>query len=461
MLKSTAYERMRGEHPAEFAPASVSFTHDARSAIDRRNSFRVKAALVYQAITGHHANDDMLRANQLLLALTKACHSSIHASKQENAGNVRTETVIKQETEVDAQNANPADTNGSTPKEEKAELIDEGWDEEHKRVVDSIFLVVGFLPRLMDAINRSVDIEGVDESFKSGLMHEIVTDVIKLENQLPLKGLIDVTGVVERVINDTIGRKEFKNVKDSISGEYKLAFSQGTFGNVIHSFCWYYSPFFSKKAPAPPEGMFKSVATDATMATRTLLDCLHQSVAPAPGQGTRATGRPSRMPAARELRRSGVRFQDSERGRAEVEFREQWKTVLLPALVYDFKLATVARNLLAREYEEQSKPVTRYFQMMNELVEDATDVRVLCRAGVVRRGSSGAQEVHELIKNIDGHATYPSVYMAMDREIEKVKQYHDKRMKNFFVRNRPGVIWASSVAAVSVVAIVAARKKRG
>uniref|UniRef100_A0A0A9GZG1 Uncharacterized protein n=1 Tax=Arundo donax TaxID=35708 RepID=A0A0A9GZG1_ARUDO len=467
MLKSTAYERMRAEHPAEFAPASVFFTHDAGSAIDRRNSFRVKAALVYEAITGHHVDDHMLRANRLLLALAEACHSAIHdhgSSQQKDPGNVPTGAEGSKHEDKGADgSADPpvADTKETTPKEEKAELTDEGWDEEHKRVVDAIFLVVGFLPRLRDAIGNSVDRDGVDESFKSRHMHDIVTDVIKLENQLPLKDLLDVAGVVEGVINETIGREEFKDIKNSI-GDYKLAFTRESFGDVIHGFCWYYSPFFSKKEAAPPrDNPFKDVAADATMAARTLLDCLHQSTVPAPGLREPATGRPSRMPAARELRRSGVRLQASENGCAEVKFKEQWTTLWLPALAYDFKLATVARNLLAREYEEQSKPVTRYFQMMNEIVEDVADVKVLRRAGVVRAGSSGAQEVHELIKKIDGHATYPSVYMAMDREIEKVRQHHNKRMKNFFVRNRPGVIWASSVAAISVVAIVAARKKRG
>ena len=82
---------------------------------------------------------------------------------------------------------------------------------------------------------------------------------------------------------------------------------------------------------------------------------------------------------------------------------------------------------------------------------------------MVRGGSSGEQEVHELKadQNIDGHSTYPFVYMAMDREIDKVREYHDQRMANFFVRNRPGVIWASSVAAISMAAIVATRRKRG
>jgi hypothetical protein len=29
--------------------------------------------------------------------------------------------------------------------------------------------------------------------------------------------------------------------------------------------------------------------------------------------------------------------------------------------------------------------------------------------------------------------------MAMDRDIDKVRQYHNQRMANFFVCNRPGV----------------------
>ena len=455
MLGSTAYERMRAEHPAEFAPASVFFTHDPRSAVDRRNSFRVKAALVYEAVTGHHVDDHMQRAGSLLLALARECHARIQApTTTGDAGGAPPEGG-----DAPPSPANPAAKGGkSNP---PAEVTDEGLDETQKRVVDGVFLVVGFLPKLKEAIARSADRDGVDESFKSRHMQDIVTDVVKLENQLPLRDLLDVAAVAEAAVAATVARDEFKDVRDSIAGggEYKLPFSKESFGDdVVHGFCWYYSPFASSKKPAAASP-FKDVAADEDMATRTLLDCLHLSVVKPPqGAGVSATGRPARMPTARELRRSGVRLQAAENGRAEVEFAQP--TVRLPALVYDFKLATVTRNLLAREYEGQSKPVTRYFQMLNELAEDAADVRILRSAGVVRGGSGGAQEVHGLIKSIDGHATYPSVYMAMDREIEKVKQYHDQRMTSFLVRNRPGVIWASSVAALSVVAIVAARRNR-
>ncbi|GJN00851.1 hypothetical protein PR202_ga18072 [Eleusine coracana subsp. coracana] len=382
-------------------------------------------------------------------------------------GAKKTEEISKQKKveETGPGNSAPekASTEPQTPDEKAAaELItDETWDADRKRLVDGVFLVVGFLPKLMNAVGKSDDRGVIDQSFRSGLMHDIVTDVIKLENQLPLGVLLDVSLAVHDAVDATLRSVEFKDVMASVVAGHKMTLiTTESFGEVVRKFCWYYSPFLSKK----PQAADKGVAIDAKMmAERTLLDCLHQSVVPAPpASGARATGRPSRMPAARELKRSGIRVQASETGRAEIEFKEQWSSVRLPALAYDFKLATVARNLLAREYEEQSKPVTRYFQMMNELVEDVVDARILRRAGVLRAGASvDAQEVYGLIKNIDGHATYPSVYMAMDREIETVKKHHEMRMNNFFVRNRPGVIWASSVAAISVVAIVAARKIRG
>ncbi|OQU75871.1 hypothetical protein SORBI_3010G047600 [Sorghum bicolor] len=437
MLKSTAYGRLRAEHPAEFAPSSVFFTHDddrsGGSAIDRRNSFRVKAALVYEAVTGKLVDDHMLRANSLLLALASKCHSKI-SGQAEEAGDA-------------------------------TDVTDEHWDAKKQLVVDGIFLVVGFLPKLNEAITtKNADRDSVDQIFKSRHMLDMVTDVIKLENQLWLQDLLNVARHIEAVVKETVGHSDFKDVKESmgVGREYKLDVTEQNLADVIHRFCWYYSPFSTKKpAAAPKDSPFKDVvASGKEAAARTLLDCLHMSVVkPALGKSGSVTGRPSRMPTARDLRRSGVRLQASENGRAEIEFTQP--AVSMPALVYDFKLATVARNLLAREYEEQSKPITRYFQMVNEIVEDAADVRILRRAGVVRGGSGGAQEVHELIKNIDGHATYPSVYVAMDREIDKVREYHDQRMANFFVRNRPGVIWASSVAAISVAAIVATRRKRG
>jgi hypothetical protein len=347
---------------------------------------------------------------------------------------------------------------------------DEGT-EENKQVIDAIFLVVGFLPRLTKAAATgggkgaaaaAARRDAVDESFKATHMQDIVTDVIKLENQLPIKHLLAVADLAEAAVHAAAG--DIPGLKDDVKKalrEYKLGFARANFDGVIRSFCWYYSPFFSKDEQA------KKPDDAAISGELTLLDCLHASLVPPSseaggGAGGVKGGKTSRIPTAKELRRSGVRLEAGvEDGRAVVQFKEDAATLRLPALVFDFKLATVARNLLARELEEQSKPVTRYFQLMNELVEEVADVRILRRAGVVRGGSRGAGEVHELIKKIDGYATYPSVFMAMDVQVEKVKVFHEKRMNNFFVRYRPAIVAASSVVAASVVAIVATRKKRG
>lgn len=493
MLDSAAYARVRAENPSEFVPRSVFFARDGGSGIDRRNSLWVKAALVYESITSRHVSDGAKPvATSLLIRLADACRARIHAGQPPQTSAMPEVPKKVLDVTAGASTSNAAGggegvAGGAGQPRKPAELpADEEGSDENKRVIDAIFLVVGFLPRLVKAavgINR----DAVDEGFKSTHMQDIVTDVVKLENQLPLGLLLDVVDHVEAAVRDVAATSagaggDLEGLQVSLD-VYKLGFTRATFSeDVVRPFCWYYSPFFNKQLPAvaatalpPKDGKGQIEGGDPeTTAARTLLDFLHASVVPVPpaakekakkGTGTggesESSGKTSRMPTARDLSRSGVRIAAGEDGRASVEFEEAAARLRLPALVYDFKLATVARNLLAREYEEQSKPVTRYFQMMNELVEEAADARILRRAGAVRGGGSSGAEVHELVKRIDGYATYPSVFMAMDVQIEKVRQFHDKRMQNFLVRYRPGVIWASSVAAVSVVAIVAARRNRG
>ncbi|EEE65138.1 hypothetical protein OsJ_20212 [Oryza sativa Japonica Group] len=426
MLGSAAYTRMRAENPSEFMPRRVLLSHAGlENEIDRGNSFWVKAALVYESVTGDHVDDHTRHLSRdLLLNLAAYCCPHVHPDPSPRRPQALSEDEDKKKAEDDQL-------------AKRTQHPDEGT-EENKQVIDAIFLVVGFLPRLTKAAATgggkgaaaaAARLDAVDESFKATHMQDIVTDVIKLENQLPIKHLLAVADLAEAAVHAAAG--DIPGLKDDVAKalrEYKLGFARANFDGVIRSFC-------SLVPPSSEAGG---------------------------GAGGVKGGKTSRIPTAKELRRSGVRLEAGvEDGRAVVQFKEDAATLRLPALVFDFKLATVARNLLARELEEQSKPVTRYFQLMNELVEEVADVRILRRAGVVRGGSRGAGEVHELIKKIDGYATYPSVFMAMDVQVEKVKVFHEKRMNNFFVRYRPAIVAASSVVAASVVAIVATRKKRG
>ncbi|KAI4976971.1 hypothetical protein ZWY2020_050578 [Hordeum vulgare] len=470
MLESAAYRRMKAENPSEFVPRSVFFARDGGSGIDRRNSLWVKAALVYESVTGRHVDDGAKPlATSLLLALARACSSShLHPPPQQAEGATAAMTDVPTKAVSGAMaisaTSDAGAGGGDVESEEKKTAVelphddddDEGTDED-KRVIDAVFLVVGFLTRLVKAA-EGVSRDAVDEGFKSTHMQDIVTDVIKLENQLPLDRILGVVDRVQSAVRHVAATDaRFEGLRERLQG-YQLGFTAATFfDDVVRPFCWYYSPFFNKQLPAVDRA-----AQHDDDRERTLLDFLHATVVPAPPgaeKGAAGGGKTSRMPTGRELSRSGVRIAPGEDGRAAVEFDEASARLQLPALVYDFKLATVARNLLAREYQEQNKPVTRYFQMMNELVDEAADAKILHRAGAVRGGGASGAEVHELVKRIDSYAAYPSVFMAMDVQIEKVRRFHDKRMQNFLVRYRPGVIWASSVAAVSLVAIVAARRR--
>jgi hypothetical protein len=128
-----------------------------------------------------------------------------------------------------------------------ADLPDEEGSDENKRVIDAIFLVVGFLRRLSKAA-AGISRDAVNEGFKSTHMQDIVTDVIKLENQLPLKLLLDVVDHVEdaiRGIAASPATSEFEDLKKFLEG-YKLGFTRATFfDDVVRPFCWYYSPFFN------------------------------------------------------------------------------------------------------------------------------------------------------------------------------------------------------------------------
>lgn len=397
MLESAAYRRMKAENPSEFVPRSVFFARDGGSGIDRRNSLWVKAALVYESVTGRHVDDGAKPlATSLLLALARACSSShLHPPPQQAEGATAAMTDVPTKAVSGAMaisaTSDAGAGGGDVESEEKKTAVelphddddDEGTDED-KRVIDAVFLVVGFLTRLVKAA-EGVSRDAVDEGFKSTHMQDIVTDVIKLENQLPLDRILGVVDRVQSAVRHVAATDaRFEGLRERLQG-YQLGFTAATFfDDVVRPFCWYYSPFFNKQLPA--------------------------------------------------VDRAAQHDDDRER-------------------------TLLARNLLAREYQEQNKPVTRYFQMMNELVDEAADAKILHRAGAVRGGGASGAEVHELVKRIDSYAAYPSVFMAMDVQIEKVRRFHDKRMQNFLVRYRPGVIWASSVAAVSLVAIVAARRR--
>ncbi|KAG1335010.1 hypothetical protein COCNU_03G011290 [Cocos nucifera] len=429
--KSLAYQRMKEANRDVFEPKTIYFATyaDPKESIDWLNCLPLKAAIVYHAITGKLVNRQTRpEAEKLLVAIAKECKSLI---KREEAK--RTSDDSSQ-----VENIPPAETAAGNSDDLRAE--------DYAQEVDGVFLVVGFLSELKK-VTEKWNREEADDHYLSTHSQEIVKDIIKIENQLFLKDIKDIVDNVEDVINAN------ETVKDLLKVKYKLSFEKHDFHGIIGRFCWYYSPFHSTRA--------KALGTDVVEKEKleNLLQCLHFSLKRSK-PNEEASEQVWRSPSARQLKRSGVRFEASPEATIDVEFSEP--KLRMPALVYDFKLETVVGNLLAWEClpKEDQKPVTRYFQFMNELVCDLGDVRMMKKFGLIKGTWKNLQEVFDLVKRTDGPASYLSPYVALDKAVRKVWEYHDKQMKKFLKRHQPAaVLLLSSVAAASVIAAFIYKRK--
>ncbi|XP_010915979.1 uncharacterized protein [Elaeis guineensis] len=416
--KSPDYQRMKAANRDVFEPRTIYFATyaDPRESTNWRKCLQLKAEIVYHAITGKlvKTETELEAAKKLLVAIAKECKPPIATEGQKTSAGVAGE-------------------------DQKEPL-----PEDYALEVDGVFLVVGYFSEL-NKITENLDREKA----------EIVKDIIKVENQLSLK---DIKNIVDHV-EDAIKKNE--TAKGELGGRhYKLA---DDFEGMIRRFCGYYSPFHSA-APADPG---KDV-----LQKENLLHCLHFSLVGSKID-EKGSGGAWQSPSAGQLKRSGVRFEPSPKAAIDVEFSEP--TLRMPALVHDFKLETVVGNLLAWEYglpKEDQRPVTLYFQFMNELVGDLGDVRMMEELGLIKGTWKNLQEVFDLVKRTDERPPYPCVYAALDKEVRKVREYHDKKtktveedrdkkkMRAFFKRHKPAaVLLLSSVAAASVIAAFIYKRK--
>ncbi|XP_072966194.1 uncharacterized protein [Typha angustifolia] len=483
MSTTRAYQRMRAESRNEFEPKSIIFApaikaNDNFTPTDWVDSFALRAGAVYHAITKKPATSKTIsEAKELLTNIAENCrdlilakHSAAAAAAEAPPEAAAAEApraaaaaaAAATETATAAAAAAPEPAPTPTPAAE-GEMI----SDELSEYADAIYLVLVFLPDLKKLIEDSKAVrEAVDKFYELNGRQEIIRDIVKYENQLPLSTITGVFKFVGKAIEKTknaysLDKNPIDPLAESIDKYSKRSFSKD-FYELLHPFCWYYSPFSSSSSSKlkNPDTKFKR----EILQKNNLLECLHYSIRPDTTTDEEVGGKVCHIPAAaKKLRRSGIRFLPREEGTMRIKFEEPY--LHIPALVCDFKLETVAKNLMAWEKLkcEGQKPVTRYFQLMNELVQDVRDVRVMRKAGVLRGAAAKGRGLEELalVKRVDGNAYYPSVYLAVDGEVDKARKFYDKRMKSFLVRNHPTLVWVSSVAAASVIAtaIYASRRK--
>ncbi|KAL5989395.1 hypothetical protein ACLOJK_010287 [Asimina triloba] len=384
--------RVREAHPESFEPKAMVFCpliHKDSDQSDRWTCcFSFKAAAVYSAINNGRDADDIDTAEAFFKILAELC----------------SDAIARQAETISVSDMKPEDLL-------QYDMKPEDLPQNIKEICDAIYLAMGFLSDFKQCSGK--DRDTVEAYMVSRHGTQLISDIAMLDNQLPMPLLLNVA---------------------------KLCEKPDDFPETLSIFCRYYSPFYASAAHLPT--LFPELTTKAT-----LLDCLHHSLQnPRTAASTTGDYVSWPIPPAKELARVGIRFEAVLTGFVN-DVRFEGDALQLPALVFDSKTETVLGNLAVMEMAKPRRPVTRYLQLLNELVDDVGDVRVLKKYGALRGRWKRDEDAVRFVKEVGGFASFPSRYPAVDAQVAKMKAYYDERMGKLWVRNGPTLKMASSVAA--------------
>ncbi|GLJ43988.1 hypothetical protein SUGI_0917050 [Cryptomeria japonica] len=204
---------------------------------------------------------------------------------------------------------------------------------------------------------------------KSGkcLYLDVMKDVIKLENQIPLSAL--------KSLHDFIGDPNQR------------------FEYFVAQICSYYSPFWIQ----PSE--------DSDLVSKFhLLHCLRATV-----YSKSRNADPSRLfgsnvlPSALRLSKAGVKFRHYEGGIEQIRFDKAQSTLYLPVLKIGIMTETIIRNLIVFELcssETEENGVTSFARLLEELTVAAKHAELLRRNGILVNWVGGDDKMVEIVKSL-------------------------------------------------------------
>lgn len=144
-----------------------------------------------------------------------------------------------------------------------------------------------------------------------------------------------------------------------------------------------------------------------------------------------------RFPSASKLKKVGVKFDAGDGG----GFDEESTTLKLPTITMNAFSEVILRNLVAFEVEAKLNPpcLSDYVKLMSGLIATAKDVTILKRAGIIAGGRSGDEDdVVKMFKELGNVVNVSSDdgesranfkwYMNFEVDIiEKIKVYYESR----------------------------------
>ncbi|KAI4381989.1 hypothetical protein MLD38_008003 [Melastoma candidum] len=140
------------------------------------------------------------------------------------------------------------------------------------------------------------------------------------------------------------------------------------------------------------------------------------------------------IPSVRELTKAGFRFSPTDGGEdvdiAGIRLEEKTMTVYLPRVSVDANTEGLMRNLVAYEAWSSSGPLvlTRYTELMNGIIDDGEDVRLLREAGVVANRMKSDGEAAGMWNGMSKSIRLTKV-PSLDKAIEDVNRCYNSRLR--------------------------------
>ncbi|XP_059644042.1 putative UPF0481 protein At3g02645 [Cornus florida] len=134
------------------------------------------------------------------------------------------------------------------------------------------------------------------------------------------------------------------------------------------------------------------------------------------------------IPSVTNLSKAGVRFLPTEGGISNISFDVRTNTLYLPPVSLDVNTEVIMRNLVAYEACNASGPLvfTRYTELMNGIVDDEEDAKLLREKGIILNHLKSDKEVTNLWNGMTKSIRLTKVSL-LDKVIEDVNKYYHGR----------------------------------
>ncbi|KAI4387080.1 hypothetical protein MLD38_004940 [Melastoma candidum] len=140
------------------------------------------------------------------------------------------------------------------------------------------------------------------------------------------------------------------------------------------------------------------------------------------------------IPSVRELTKAGFRFSPTDGGKGVdiggIRVEEKTMTLYLPRVTVDANTEGLMRNLVAYEAWSSSGPLvlTRYTELMNGIIDEGEDVRLLREAGVVVNRMKSDGEAAGMWNGMSKSIRLTKV-RSLDKAIEDVDRCYNSRLR--------------------------------